>query len=59
VDTVVSRIDLQTYTLKTPGGMPAFSHSSAMIMVAPGSRSDGLTMRVFPDVSLDQLSTHQ
>ena len=37
-----------TYTLKTPGGMPAFWHSSAMIMVAPGSRSDGLTIKVLP-----------
>lgn len=28
---------------------PARSHSSAMIMVAPGSLSEGLTMSVFPD----------
>lgn len=37
-----------TYTLITPGGIPALSHSSAMIMVAPGSLSEGFTIRVFP-----------
>ena len=37
-----------THTLMTPGGMPARSHSSAMIIVAPGSRSEGLTTRVLP-----------
>jgi len=36
------------HTLITPGGIPARSHSSAMIMVAPGSRSEGLTTRVLP-----------
>lgn len=38
----------KTYTLITPGGRPALSHSSAMIMVAPGSLSEGFTIRVFP-----------
>lgn len=37
-----------THTLITPGGIPARSHSSAMIIVAPGSRSEGLTTRVLP-----------
>ena len=37
-----------THTLMTPGGIPALSHSSAMIIVAPGSRSDGFTTRVLP-----------
>lgn len=34
--------------LKTPGGMPAFSASSARIMAAPGSRSEGLRIRQLP-----------
>jgi hypothetical protein len=36
------------HTLNTPGGIPARSHSSAMIMVAPGSRSEGFTTSVLP-----------
>lgn len=35
-------------TFKTPGGKPARSQSSAMIIAAPGSRSEGLTRRVLP-----------
>jgi hypothetical protein len=35
-------------TLRTPFGRPAWTASSAMIMDAPGSRSEGLTMRVLP-----------
>lgn len=38
----------QADTLITPGGIPARSHSSAMIMVAPGSLSEGLTISVLP-----------
>ena len=42
-------IAMGTYTLTTPGGIPALSQSSAMIIVAPGSLSDGLTTKVLPD----------
>lgn len=42
----------------TPGGMPALAHSSAMIMVAPGSLSDGLTTRVFP-VTVARAADHK
>ncbi len=35
-------------TLTTPAGKPALCTSSARIMAAPGSRSDGLRMRVLP-----------
>jgi hypothetical protein len=35
-------------TESTPGGKPARSHNSAMIIVAPGSRSEGLMMSVLP-----------
>lgn len=31
-----------------PSVLPAFLQSSAMIIAAPGSRSEGLTIRVFP-----------
>jgi hypothetical protein len=34
--------------LTTPGGKPAFSASSARIMHAPGSRSEGLITSVLP-----------
>ena len=39
----------------TPGGIPARAHSSAMIIVAPGSRSDGFTTKVLPIVSEDRV----
>src|SRR5450432_877522 len=35
-------------TLSTPGGIPAFSASSARIIAAPGSRSDGFRIRQLP-----------
>lgn len=35
-------------TFTTPGGMPAWRAKSIRIMVAPGSRSDGLIIQVFP-----------
>lgn len=41
-------ISMTAHTLNTPGGIPALAQSSAMIMVAPGSRSEGLTMSVLP-----------
>jgi hypothetical protein len=53
-----SRSNKSTYTLITPGGMPARSHSSAMIMVAPGSLSEGLTMRVLP-VTVAKAADHR
>jgi hypothetical protein len=35
-------------TLITPGGKPAFSASSIKIMMAPGSSSEGLRMKLLP-----------
>ena len=42
----------------TPGGKPARSHSSAMIIVAPGSRSEGFMIRVFP-VTVAKAADHR
>lgn len=40
--------ELEIFKAAHPGGIPARWQSSAMIMAAPGSRSDGLRTRVFP-----------